>query len=84
MLIGLLTGHINLQYMLHKVRRAKTPSCRRYGVEKEMWVHILCECSVLKKARMPALGFVRMDVEQIKEVRLSRIVALGKGGWAPK
>ncbi len=28
MLIGLLTGHINWQYMLHKMRRAKTPSCR--------------------------------------------------------
>ncbi len=31
MLIGLLTGHINLWYMLHKMRRAETPSCRRCG-----------------------------------------------------
>ncbi len=28
MLVGLLTGHINLQYMLHKIRRAKTPHAR--------------------------------------------------------
>ncbi len=41
MLVGLLIGHINLQYMLHKIRRAKTPSRRRYGVEKETSVHIL-------------------------------------------
>ncbi len=42
--VGLLTGHINLQYMLQKMRRAKTPSCNRCGAEKEILVHILCEC----------------------------------------
>ncbi len=50
MLIGLLTGHINLQHMLHKMRRAKTPSCRRCGAEKEKSVHILCECGKGKDA----------------------------------
>ncbi len=35
MLVGVLTGHINLQYMLHKMR-AKTHSYRRCGAEKEM------------------------------------------------
>ncbi len=44
MLAGLLTGHINLHYIMRKMRRAKTPSCRRCGVEKETSVHILCEC----------------------------------------
>ncbi len=34
---------------------------------------------VLEKERMQTLGFARMDLEQIKEARLSRIVALGKG-----
>ncbi len=37
------------------------------------------ECPVLEKVRMQTLGFVRMDPEQIKEARLSGIVALGKG-----
>ncbi len=78
MLIGLLTGHINLQYMLHKMRRAKTSSCRRCGAEKETSVHILCECPVLEKVRMQTLGCTRMDPEQIKEARLSGIMALGK------
>ncbi len=41
-------------------------------------VHILCECPVLKKVRMQTLGLVRMDPEQIKEARLSGIVALDK------
>ncbi len=34
---------------------------------------------VLEKLRMQTLGFARMDPEQIKEVSLSGIVALGKG-----
>ncbi len=79
MLVGLLTGHINLQYMLRKMRRAKTPSCRRGSEEKETSVHILCECPVLEKVRMQTLGLARMNLEQIKEARLSGIVALGRG-----
>ncbi len=79
MLVGHLTGHINLQYMLHKMRRAKTPSCRGCGTEKETSVHILCKCPVLEKVRMQTTGFARMDPEQIKEARLSGIVAFGKG-----
>ncbi len=75
----LLTGHISLQYMLQKIRRAKTPSCRRCGAEKETSVHILCECPVLEKVRMQIFDFARMDLEQIKDARPSGIVALGKG-----
>ncbi len=78
MLVGLLTEHINLQYMLHKMRRAKTPLCRRCSAEKETSVHILCKCAMLEKVRMQTLGFARMDPEQIKEARLSGIAALGK------
>ncbi len=74
MLVGLVTGHINLQYMLHKMRRAKTPSCRRCGAENETSVH-----TVLENVRMQTLGFARMDPKQIKEARMNGIVALGKG-----
>ncbi len=79
MLVGLLTGHINLQYILHKMRRATTPSCRRCSAEKKTLVYILCECSVLEKLRMQTSGFARMDPEQIKDAKLSGIVALSKG-----
>ncbi len=34
---------------------------------------------LLDKVRMQTLGFTRMDLEQIKEARLSGIVAFGKG-----
>ncbi len=75
MLVGFLTGRINLHYILHKMRRAKNLSCRRCDAEKETSEHILCECPMLEKIRMQTLGFVRMDPDQ---VRLSSIVALGK------
>ncbi len=79
MLVGLLTGHINLHYMLRKMRSAKIPSCRRCSAEKEMSEHILCECLVLKKIRMHCtLGFARMDPNRIKEARLSSIVVCVK------
>ncbi len=79
MLVGLLTRHINLQYMLHNMRKAKTPTCRRCGAEKETSVYILCECPVLEKVRMQTFDFARMDLEKIKEERLSGNVILGKG-----
>ncbi len=78
MLVQLLTGHINQQYMLHNLRRAKTPSSR-CGIEKETPVHILCECPVFEMVRIQTLGFARMDLEQIKEARPCGIVTLNKG-----
>ncbi len=59
MLVGLQTGHINLDYMLYTIRRGKNPSRRRYSAEKEMSEHILCECLVLEKISMQTLDFVR-------------------------
>ncbi len=79
MLVGLLTGQINLHYMLYKMRRAKNPSCRRCGAEKEISEHILCECLGLEKIKMQTLCFARMDPDQIKKARLNSIVAFGKG-----
>ncbi len=65
--------------LLIKMRRAKTPSCRRCSAENETSVDILCKCPVLEKVRMQTLDLARMDPEQIKEAKLSRTVALGKG-----
>ncbi len=79
MLVGFLTRHINLHYMLHKIRRAKAPSCRRCGAEKDTLVHILCECLALEKIRIKTFGFARMDSDQIKGTRLSSIMTLNKG-----
>ncbi len=62
--VGLLLGHINLHYMLHKMRRAKNPSCRRCGTEKEMLEQIPSKYLVLEKIKMQTLrplpGRIRM------------------------
>ncbi len=83
MLVGLLTEHINLHYMVHQIRRAKNASCRKCGAGKETLEHILRDCLVLEKIRMQTLGFARMDPDQIKEARLISIVAFGKGDGLP-
>ncbi len=79
MMVGLLTGHINLQYMQQKMRKAKTPSYRRYGAEKENIGKQKCGCPPLEKLKMLTFGFARMDQEPIKEARLSGIVVLSNG-----
>ncbi len=68
------------QSAIHAARdeEGKNPSCRRCGAEKETSVHILCECLVLEKIRIQTLGCTRMYPEQIKEARLSGVMALGK------
>ncbi len=56
-----------------KMRRAKTPSCRRYSAEKEMSVHILCKFGV-GKGKDADLGLCQDRPGQIKETRL-------RGSW---
>ncbi len=79
MLVGLLTGHTNRHHMLHRMRRARIPSCRRYVTEKETSAHVLGECRELERIRIQTLGFARMDPGQEKEARLSSVVTCGKG-----
>ncbi len=61
------------------MRRAKNPSCRRCGAEKETSEHILREFLELERIRMQTLGFARIDPDQMKDVWLSSIAAFGKG-----
>ncbi len=52
-------GHVNLQYMLHKMERKGTPACRNCGAEEKTSVHILCEFLALEKERTNALGMAK-------------------------
>ncbi len=64
-LAGLLTKHINLHYMLHKMRRAMNPSCWKCGAEKEMSEHragFRCFNSFRKKFFFSFFHFVLGDV----------------------
>ncbi len=60
MLLGLLTGNINRQYiMLQRLRKTKAPLCRKCGTEKETLVQVLCECpnARVEKDKDADLGF---------------------------
>ncbi len=61
LLVGLLTEPINLRYMLHKMGWVKTPTCRKYSIEKKMLFHIMCKCLALEKER------AQMNPSQLKE-----------------
>ncbi len=52
-----------------KMRRVKTPSCRKCDAEKETFVHILCECLALEKDRTESLGRAQMDLDELKKMR---------------
>ncbi len=69
MLAGLLTGHTNLRYMLHKMRKEKSPPYKKCGAEKETLVHILCECPALQRMWRKPLGKAWMELDRIKEVK---------------
>ncbi len=68
-----------MKYMLQKMVSVKSTSCKKCGAEKETSVNIICECLALERLMRKSLGRVLMESNQIKEVRLSGIVALGKG-----
>ncbi len=51
--------------------------CRERNVETS--IYILCECLALERVRRKTLGRTRMEMDQIKKVRLGGIVALDKG-----
>ncbi len=55
--VGLFTRYTDLSYTLHKMRRVKSPSCRKCGAGKETGV------SHAEKVRRKTLGRARMEPE---------------------
>ena len=42
------------------------PICRRYVIEEEISVHILCECETLTSLRDTYLGSFFLDLEDVR------------------
>ena len=55
------------------------PICRRYGVEEETSIHILCECEALVSLRHTYMDSFFLDPEDIKELAVGTIWSFGKG-----
>ncbi len=75
MLVGFPTRHINLDYMQHKMWRADSllqeMQCRKGNVATHS-----VRMPGVGNGKAGALGFARMDPEQIEEARLSALRAL--------
>jgi len=54
--IGLLTGHNTLRRHLRVMGLSNNPTCRKYGAEEEISVHILGGCEALASPRHRYLG----------------------------
>ena len=66
--IGLLTGHNTLRRHLHIMGLCNDPICRKYGMEEETSVHILCDCEALASLRQAYLGSLFLDLVDIREL----------------
>ena len=65
-LVGVLTGHTNLNYHLNKIGIVNTPTCRGCGLEPETARHFVCFCPALKKLRTRHLGDFYLTTSLLK------------------
>lgn len=55
-LVGIITGHAEVNYHKHNTGRTSDPDCRFCGEEEETVLHILCDCEALVGRRSKILG----------------------------
>ena len=55
LIIQAITGHCALNYHLHKIKRAETPTCEKCYVENETMEHFLGRCQAYSELRMEHL-----------------------------
>ena len=64
MLVGVLTGHTNLNYHLNKIGIVNEPTCRKCGLEPETARHFICTCPAYKNLRTKHLGDFYLTPEE--------------------
>ena len=63
-LVGVLTGHTNLNYHLNKIGIVNEPTCRKCGLEPETARHFICTCPAFKNLRTKHLGDFYLTPEE--------------------
>ena len=74
-LIGVLTGHVSLNYHLHKIGIVDDPICRGCGFEPETARHFVCTCPALRNLRMRHLGDSYMTPEEQAKLDLANVLS---------
>ena len=68
--IGLLTGHLDLNGHLYKIENHINPLCRRCLSGNETVEHLLCECESLTMSRGRILGQSFGELQHLSHVPL--------------
>jgi hypothetical protein len=76
--ICLLTGHNTLRIHVHLMKLTNSPLYVRCGVQDENSAHVFCDCETWASLRHVYLGYVFLDLEDIK------ILSLGPSGILAK
>jgi ribonuclease HI len=74
-LVGVLTGHTNLNYHLHKIGILSDATCRGCSLEPETARHFVCTCPALKNLRTRHLGDFYFTPEEQLELDLPNILS---------
>jgi hypothetical protein len=77
-IVGALTGHMGINYMLFKLRLSDTPICRFCGSQEETSIHILCVCMALDSARRKNFSAERIRQVDIRRLHFRRILSFMK------
>ena len=78
-LIGLLTGHADLNRHLTLMKVRSDPTCPLCQEEEEIALHLLGRCSALSITRLTLLGLYRMDYTELGNIRWPLLLKLAKG-----
>ena len=60
-----ITGHCALNYHLHKIKRAETPTCEKCNDEDETMGHFLGKCPALSELRMEHLDTRYSNIQDV-------------------
>jgi len=78
-LIGVLTGHVNLNYHLNKIGIVSSPTCSKCGFEPETARHFVCTCPALKNLRTRYLGDFYLTPEEQLKLKMPDILSFIEG-----
>uniref|UniRef100_A0A8D8XN64 Reverse transcriptase zinc-binding domain-containing protein n=1 Tax=Cacopsylla melanoneura TaxID=428564 RepID=A0A8D8XN64_9HEMI len=77
-LTGLLTGHCSLNYHLHNMGIAESPTCRLCNEAPETADHILCECGPASHKRLKYFSRMIITPKEVMKTSPKKIVAFFK------
>lgn len=75
-IVGIFTGHCELNAHLYRIKRSDDPKCRFCNKERETPFHILCECEALARKRANSAFFSNgfPSSSTIKQTKLQTIL----------